>query len=340
MKLTSYFKMLFDGRAFGIILFFLNSMGFFRMVFISAGLESGIYGRLAKGPADLADLAEILGPKTDKDKLEAWLRLGVKLGELGLKRGGYYLRGYFSKIIVRPKNDSIAALVSEVVHVYHGIVTKTPEMLTQNREFGEWTEYGELIARSSRSVEEGIFPHLDDVIPKTGKFRMLEVGCGSGIYMKYACNRNPGLVAVGLELQEQVAGFAEKNIQDWGIHDRATVQTINVLDYNTEVLFDLVTLHNNIYYFPLESRIELAGHLLSFLKPGGHLVITSGCQGGRASVEYMNLFCVMTKGYGPLPDPDQMEAQLIAAGFESVDRRRVIPKVIDSICMFIARKPV
>ncbi len=340
MKLTSYFKMLFDGRAIGFSLFILNSIGFFRIVFISAGLESGVYSRLAKGHASLADLAEILGPKTDKDKLEVWLRLGVKLGELGLNRRGYYLRGYFSKSVVRPKNDSVAALVIEIVHVYHGIVTKTPEMLARNQEFGEWTEYGELIARSSRTIEEGISPNLDDVIPKTGTFRMLEVGCGSGIYMKYACNRNPDLIAAGLELQEQVAGFAEKNIQDWGIHDRATVQAINVWDYKTEVLFDLVTLHNNIYYFPLESRIDLAGHLLNFLKPGGRLVITSGCQGGRASVEYMNLFCVMTKGYGPLPDPDQLEAQLISAGFESVDRRLVIPKIIDSVCMFIARKPL
>ncbi len=39
---------------------------------------------------------------------------------------------------------------------------------------------------------------------------LLEVGCGSGIYIKRACELNPLLTAVGLEVQQSVADFTRE----------------------------------------------------------------------------------------------------------------------------------
>ncbi len=340
MKFIPFFKMLFNGRALAMFLVIKSTSGLCRSTFVSTGISEGIYKRLAQGPAGLDELLDMLGPGANSEGFESWLNLGVKLKELRLDSRGYSLRGWLSKILSKPKHDSVAALLSELVLLYHEIVIKTPSMLRQNKEFDNWEKYGELIARSSRMLEGNIFPYLDEVIPSTGQFRMLEVGCGSGTYMRHACMHNKELTSVGLELQEDVARFAEKNIEHWNIADRVTIQAIDVREFNAEEGFDLVTLHNNIYYFPTDTRAELAEHLLTCLKPGGHLIVTSGCQGGSAGMEYLNLFCIMTKGYDGLPYPDQLEAQLKQAGFETVICKWLVPRAVDSMCMFIAQKPV
>jgi len=44
-----------------------------------------------------------------------------------------------------------------------------------------------------------------------------------------------------------------------------------------------MTLHDNVYYFPVDARVDLLRRFLGLLKPGGQLLITSGCQDGDRS---------------------------------------------------------
>ena len=78
--------------------------------------------------------------------------------------------------------------------------------------------------------------------------RLLEVGCGSGTYIRYATDRNSELTALGLELQPQVADMARRNLAAWGLSDRAEIETGDIRERKPTPVFDLVTLHNNLYY--------------------------------------------------------------------------------------------
>ncbi len=193
---------------------------------------------------------------------------------------------------------------------------------------------GELIARSSRVLEPFIRETMDQVVPGTGECSLLEVGCGSGVYIRQACRRNPRLKAVGLEIQPEVGEFARKNIHDWQLDDQVTIEIGNILDYQTSQKFDLITLHNNIYYFPENTHVDLARHLKTFLKPGGRLVVTTGCRDGGIAMKVLNLWAVMTEGAGTLPKPEELQAKLIQAGFQNIRMKNLMPG--DRFYQFIA----
>ena len=184
--------------------------------------------------------------------------------------------------------------------------------------------------------EPFIFEAVDAVIPSQGDYQLLEVGCGSGIYIQRACTRNPDLRAVGLELQEKVAAMARKNIKAWGLEDRTTIEHCDVRNYSTTQKFDLVTLHQNINYFPVQERENLFRHIKEYLKPGGQVLLTSVCQGGGPGIQGLNIQVSTTEGLSPLPDPDHLCQQLKAAGFEGVKARRLVP--FESIWAFSAVK--
>jgi tRNA G46 methylase TrmB len=67
-----------------------------------------------------------------------------------------------------------------------------------------------------------------------GIVSLLEIGCGSGFCIKYAANRNPSLSAV-----------------------RVIIEVGDIRLKAPDECFSAVTLYNNIYYFPVESRVSL-----------------------------------------------------------------------------------
>ena len=107
-------------------------------------------------------------------------------------------------------------------------------------------------------------------------------------------------------------------------------------DYSNGQKFDLVTLHQNIYYFPVHERENLFHHIKEYLKPGGQVLLTSVCQGGGPGIQGLNIQVSTTEGFNPLPDPDQLCQQLKAAGFVDVKAWRFVP--FESLWAFNAAK--
>ena len=90
-------------------------------------------------------------------------------------------------------------------------------------------------------------------------------------------------------------------------------------------LFDIATLYNNIYYFPVEERVALLKRIGTFLRPGGFLLLTTCCQGGSLGVEALNLWGAATKGAGRLPAEDELVKQLRRAGYGDVKTKNMVP---------------
>ena len=235
----------------------------YRSNFIAAALSEGLYAQLRDRPASLDQLYQhIVGARPNsspsgedfsREKLKAWLDFGVSIGELKLTPEGYSLRSRLSRQLAQPSNDGIAAMYEEVCTLHHDLLIQTPARLREKRFFKMEDADGRLIARSSRIFEPAIFEVVDLVIPASGAYSMLEIGCGSGVYIQRACLRNPDLRATGLELQPEVADFARQNLQAWGLADRVQVETGDIREYASPDRFDLVTLYNNFIIFPLSS---------------------------------------------------------------------------------------
>lgn len=126
---------------------------FYRAGFISSAISQGIYDVLSKGPACSRDILKSLGGGSDQQGLEAWLDFGVALGELAKRGGKYRIKSAFSKQLLDPANDTWKAFFQARVEIFYNYVINTPAFLKQNKKFDFSQSYGELFARSSRTVE-------------------------------------------------------------------------------------------------------------------------------------------------------------------------------------------
>lgn len=325
MPLSPFLALLKENKLAALLKVNADVKPFYRLTFLAGAQRCGMLQRLAAAPAPFDEIAALF-PEGDKNReaLEAWLQVGVKLGLLARGPHGFTLRG-IAKKLAEPQNDAALAIVEEIAELHHKLILETPGRLQAGELFTLADQDGTLIARSSRVLEAFQVEAIRRTFPTSGASRLLEVGCGSGIYIRHAAMLNASLTARGLELQADVAIEARKNIAAWGLADRVEIVHGDVRAQGPEPSFDIVTLYNNIYYFPVGERVELFRHLGRFLKPGGFLLAVTCCQLGSLAVEALNLWGAATNGAGRLPSVEEMTAQLHEAGFSSVNVFRLVP---------------
>ncbi len=308
----------------------------YRVHWLAAASSEGVLARLAQGPRTEEQLSAELGMQpAGREGFEAWLQFGVRLGELRRGPKGLELAGHLAKALARPEADPMAALLQESADLHVRLLSGTLRKAREGKRFTLADQSGDLIARSSRALEPLVFAAVDAFVPRKGAVRLLEIGCGSGTYIRRACRQNGELTALGLELQAEAAAQARRNLDGWGLAERAAVEEGDVRNRKPEPAFDLATLHNNIYYFAVAERVALLEHVRGFLKPGGALLLTTGCQGGSPGMEALNLWAAATEGCGRLPTPEELVGQMKEAGFESARAKRLVPG--ESYFAFFAR---
>ena len=298
---------------------------FYQLNYLAAAKECGLFDLLLDAPKTFEQLAEVYCTDSKaREALEAWLGLGVRLGYLRLDSRGYALKG-LAKRLALPQNDAAIAWLEEAAGLHASLITQTVRKLRNGKHWELEDQDGEIIARSSRVMEAFQAAAIDRFFPASGVVSLFEVGCGSGYYIKYAAKRNPSLTALGLELQRNVAEVARRNISEWGLEGRVRIDAGDIRLKAPDERFSIVTLYNNIYYFPVESRVPLLQHIRQFIKPDGFLLLITCCQGGSLGVEVLNLWGAATSTGGRLPSKRELVSQLLDAGFCDVQTIRLIP---------------
>jgi SAM-dependent methyltransferase len=326
MKTRTLLSLLGSGQLALLLSLMRPARSFYRLSFLGAGLSSGWLRRLANGPAPLDTLAGDLEVDASmRDGLVAWLQMGVVLGEWRSGPAGYSLRGRLARQLLEPANDAVAAWVEEMALLDNFLIIQAPDRLRTGKHFTLADHDARLIARSSRLVEPFLCEVLDALIPRGGAFKLFEIGCGSAAYLRHAAARNPELTALGLELQPAAGALATENIARWHLAGRVAIEVGDVMLRSPEPVFHLATLHQNIYYFPVERRVSALRHVRGFLRPGGHLFLTTWSPGRGLGAPLPELWAGLTEGRGRLPTVAEMVAQLEAAGFSEVRRRSLVP---------------
>ncbi len=299
---------------------------FQRCVFVGSASSAGLLRRLARGPAEFSSLAQSMcADGSLHDALRDWLEVGVGLGVLARDGELYSLRSALARRLAQPEADAIAAFLEEAASLHHRLLWEGPRRMKDGRRFSLADQDGAVVARSSRMLEPFVGDEVDAFVPRQGALELLEVGCGSGVYVRRALQRNPALRVTALELQPEVAELARRNLAEWGVGERARVEAGDVRARAAEPAYDLATLHNNVYYSPVAERVALLRHVLGFLKPGGRLLLTTGCQGGGPAMSVLSLWGALTEGAGRLPGVEELERQLREAGFARATSRRLLP---------------
>lgn len=193
---------------------------FYKLSFPAALADAGLLQRLHAGPLSFDALAAgCTAHAKSREALQAWLQMACRLGLLLLGDRGCALAGLAKKLAL-PHNDATLALTQEVAGLHYRLITQTPAKLRAGELWGLDNQDGELTARSSRALEAFQLQALERFVPASGRCHLLEIGCGSGIYIRHAALHNPQLSALGLELQEDVARVAQHNIRGWGLPER------------------------------------------------------------------------------------------------------------------------
>lgn len=190
----------------------------------------------------------------------------------------------------------------------------------------EW-ERGTMSAQVARRIAD--FMHAHSMGPARGAAmqpvfakvkRLLDVGCGSGVYGIALAQANPRMAVTLLDLKEMVAE-AKRHVDAAGLHDRIATCGLNMFEQDWPEGHDAHFFANIFHDWSEETNAILAAKSYKALQPRGHIFLheilmdDDGCgPWPAASFSIMMLLGTLGKQYS-LPE---LRKILETAGFRDV----------------------
>lgn len=134
-----------------------------------------------------------------------------------------------------------------------------------------------------------------------------------------------------------MVAHAEANLATWGIRDRFTLLAADIRRPPPELAgpFHLITLYNHIYYFSKDERLPLLRSLRERLAPKGAVALVTTVRGPAPIILDFDLALKSTAGIWPLPELDELMAQVRDGGFADVKATPLEP--LDSFYGLVGR---
>ena len=264
------------------------------------------------------------------------LELGVRARLLRRRDGTYVARGALARCLASNPHGPLASMLEELTTYHLQVFDGLPGRLSGEPPGPYLGRYGELVARSSRIMAPWIEAFTADVLGESEGRRVLELGCGSGAYLVSYAALHSGHRGVGVDLDPGVVSAARRLVAEAGLEDRFAVRQGDLRQAESwpEGPFDVVTAHQNVYYFDAGERAALWRRCRQRLEEGGELVAVTPTSGGPMS-DYFELILRSTAGCQQLPAVEELTAELRDAGFADVRSERLIPG--DSVYGIAAR---
>ncbi|MCP3879986.1 MAG: class I SAM-dependent methyltransferase [Sulfitobacter sp.] len=276
-------------------------------------------------PQDLDELCAATGID-EKEILRHLLDLGVQRKLLRRRGGRYTVRSRMARCIAADDTGPLASMLQEVTTYHHEVFDQLPYRLRGQESRDYLDPYGELVARSSRIMAPWICSFMQGVLgQETGK-HILELGCGTGAYLTHYAELHQEHRGVGIDFDAGVVTGAQRLMKETGLADRFTAQQGDMRQSREwpTGLFDVVTAHQNVYYFDADQRKAIWKSCNEHLTDTGELAIVTPTSGGPIS-DYFSLILLSTAGCHSLPSVDQLVMELSMAGLKVVRQERLIP---------------
>lgn len=118
-------------------------------------------------------------------------------------------------------------------------------------------------------LERGKYTDLLTVLPQLPWHRALEVGCSEGLFTRMLADRVECLKAI--DFSPKALARAQQKLV--GL-DHVQLEQLNIRDQEPGGTFDLIVASEVLYYMGDVHQIRALGRrMLSWLKPGGHLLL-------------------------------------------------------------------
>jgi 4-hydroxy-2,2'-bipyrrole-5-carbaldehyde O-methyltransferase len=310
----------------GALLAWRDAVPFVRLHYLAVAVDLGLLQELRHRPATAEELGVRLAIG-NRALLDAFLALGESLGELRCRNERWSLRGRRSKALAAAGADTMRAMVEEALGYDAAVYAGLAAHLRGTPPGAYLQATAAVIARASRLVEPVLAPLLRWVVAERHPRRLLDVGCGTGVYLVHAATASdPQLTGLGIDLDAAVVELARQRLARAGLAARFQVRHADVRVVELPAAsFDLVLLFQNIYYFAEEERAGLLRRLHELLAPGGVLVLASLFAGRSLAATHYDLLFRATAGCAPLPHREQLERQLRDVGFTTTRWVQLVP---------------
>ena len=290
----------------------------------SALVRCGAMVHLSK-PCTLGELVEALDIQ-EVEMLQHLLELGVRLRLLRRRGGRYVAKSQLARCLARPGENPVASMLVEVATYHREVFDFLPDRLRGEAPRDFLATYGPVIAISSRLMEPWLFAFTRERVGESQGQRILDIGCGSGQFLAFCAGLHSDHKGAGIEMDEGAARAANQRLEEAELANRFVVQLGDARSDAAwpEGSFDIITAHQNVYYFDEAERTALWRKCRERLNEGGKLLIVTPTSGGPMS-DYFSLILRSTVHCFGLPSAQQLTSELKSAGFSQVERERMIP---------------
>lgn len=298
-----------------------------RVEFLGAAAGMGLFRALGQ-PRTAEELAEELAI-TEPQLLISFLTLGETLGELRKKDDRWALRGARARALADPTLEGWSGMAEEAV-AYDADVYLTLLRRLRGEPPGDYLpQTAEMVARASRLSEPILEPFVHDLVRRLRITRVLDVGCGSGVYLRAAAGASAAATGVGVDLRPDVVAAASRNLAAWGIAHRFTAREADARAMPPDLggPWDLVLLFQNFYYFAPSERPAVLGGLRALTPNGTLAVVTIVAGTSDPFAAHLDIVLRSTEGNHGLPTTKEVHDALHAGGFSTVGERRLVPGV-------------
>lgn len=297
-----------------------------RVLFLASAVDSGLLPFLIAGRS-FGQVSEHLGCSRP-ERLEAWLSVGVELGELGLVRSRYVLRGRRARAL--GGGDPLLTAHYRTLFEYQvGPYAELAELLGSGPSGGrdDLDRYADDIAQVSTAASPFLEVMVAEVVRRLHPARVLDAGCGSGLYSKAVLEADPEVRVDGVDLAPSVVEAARRHLHDAGVGSRASLHVGDFSEWATREVpgYNLVMALNNVYYFDPATRPSLYRRLGEALAPGGELLVASMTAPGSLAAAHLHFMLVCQSQVAALPRPGEIAQDLRAVGFEILEQRQLVP---------------
>lgn len=322
-----------DRSAHGLIIRELDS--WIRLEFLGVMVRSGIADALTSRMT-VEEIATKTGV-TDHGLLEALLALGVSLREVRHSDGRYSIRGRRLRAVASHSSD-LRGLVEELIVYDNPIYTALGSHLRGAPAQCYDADHGEVIAAASRVAEPILGPTVRFVARQARPSRVLDIGCGSGIYLRHVLELEPASTGLGIDLDHAAVAAASAHLVNLSGEARWEVRQGDIVAMAPDLgEFDLALLMNNIYYWPPEHRVEVLRAIRGCIAPGGTLLLASAIPDGQPFSRHLDVMLRVTSGSHRLPTSDELDDDLGSAGFADVSVVEPVPR--SGLVVATARRP-
>ena len=303
-----------------------DSRSLVRTLFLSSAARSELLPFL-QTERSLGELVERTGA-VRTERLESWLDVGVELGELRRRGDRYRVRGSRARALAGGDallRSHYRSVLDYQAGPYQDLARHLVEEVGQGRH--DLVEYAREISQVSMAAVPFVEALLRRTVAELRPRRVLDVGCGGGVYTTVVLTADQAARVEAVDLSEDVVGAARREIAAAGLAGRARfhVGDVRTLRFPPDRRFDLVMLLNSVYYVEPSGRVELYRGLRQLLSDGGQLLVASMTRRGSVAAAHLDLMLQCQSDPAVLPDRGQLIADLGAAGFGVLEELAPVP---------------